>query len=333
MFDRIGLLLPKKIQKWIKAQAVYTDMKTKPLIYGGKILLTSLLAGIAGIFITYYFLEYSILWAVATGFGAFVVFLGVPLFLLGNSADSEGKRVENILPDALQLIASNIKSGLTTERALFESALPEFGALSNELKSASKKILSGDRIEVALMQIPKKIKSSLLDRTIWLIVQGIKNGGQISNLLVQLSDDLREENALRGEVGANVSMYIMLIFFSAAFGAPALFGISSFIVGVLAEQSEMSNISPEMVAGFSGKNPALSMLGGSNSSISEEFVVFFSEITLFVTCAFTAIVIGIIATGKEKGGVKFIPILLIVSFILFFVVRIMVSSMFGTMAF
>jgi len=333
MFERFAMLLPKKIRKWVKVQSVYTDMKKNSDVFLGRTFFTSILVVILILFVSYFIVELPLVESIGGGIAAFILFFGIPLFLLSNSADGEGKKVEKILPDALQLIASNIKSGLTTERALFVSALPEFGKLSEELKAASKRILSGEKIENALMIIPKKIKSGLLDRTIWLIVQGIKNGGQISNLLVQLSDDLREENALRSEVSANVSMYIMLIFFSAAFGAPALFGISSFIVGVLAEQSAVSTVSPELIAEYGGQSSALSMLGGANSSITEEFIVFFSEIALFVTCVFAAFVLGIISTGKEKGGVKFIPLLLIITFILFFVVRIVISSMFGSMMF
>src|SRR3989338_3465425 len=65
--------------------------------------------------------------------------------LLKLSSESKGKFVEGILPDALQIIASNMKSGLTTERALFVAGRPEFGPLQVELKNASKRISAGER--------------------------------------------------------------------------------------------------------------------------------------------------------------------------------------------
>jgi hypothetical protein len=331
--EKIGRLMPKKVRDWTKKQLRYNDKKVSAEKFLGKIITKATIIGLVIAFIGYYILGTIMLDTVGLFIGVFALLFIFPLYSLSSKADGEGKKVEKILPDALQLIASNIKSGLTTEKSLLASALPEFGAFGIELKNVSKNLLSGEKIEKALMQVPKNIKSNVLDRTIWLIVKGIKSGGQISNLLVQLSSDLREENALKGEISANISMYIMLIFFSAAFGAPALFGISSFIVGVLAEQSEIGGISPEMIAEYGGQNPALSMLGGSSGAISEEFIIFFSEIALVVTCVSAAFVLGIISTGREKGGIRYIPVLLIIGFILFFVVRIVIESMFGTMMF
>jgi flagellar protein FlaJ len=252
---------------------------------------------------------------------------------MNSIAENEGRAVEKILPDALQLIASNIKAGLTTEKALIISAQPEFGSLSVELKETSQRILSGERMDKALMLIPKRIKGDVLDRTMWLMGQGIRSGGQIANLLMQMSDDLREENALKQEIGANISMYVMLILFSAAFGAPVLFGISSYIVGVLSSQSANINIPSEMMQQYVSTSPALGLVGVSSSGVSEDFVVFFTEIALFLTCVFAALVLGVISHGHEADGIKYIPILLVISFVLFFLTRTLAKTFLGGMMF
>ncbi len=165
----------------------------------------------------------------------------------------------------------------------------------------------------------------------WLIAEGIRNGGQIATLLVQLSGDLREENALRAEVSANISMYVLLIAFSACVGAPVLFGISSFIVGILAEQKDNSSISDTFVSDYGSRSPAFSLLSTSKSTITEAFIVSFVQITLFISCIFSSLVLGIITSGNERGGVKFIPIVMIISFSLFYITRFFVAGMFGGM--
>jgi len=328
IYERISLLVPKQIRTWINAQLEYSNLDIPTEKFTGFIVGISFAASILASALAFLLLKINPLLVFVL---VFFIILGAILFLLTNSADSEGKLVEGILPDALELIATNIKSGLTTERALLVSARPEFGALSKELKFASKSILSGERIEDALLAISKKIKSNVLDRTLWLITEGIRNGGQIANLLIQMSNDLREENALKSEMGANIGMYVMLIFFSAAFGAPILFGISSFIVGVLSEQTSHSTIPAEMSEQLASKSPALGLLGKSTSTISESFIVFFVEMTLFLTCIFASIILGIINTGSEKGGVKYFIPILIVSFALFFLTRLIVASIFGGM--
>ena len=249
---------------------------------------------------------------------------------LSIAAESKGKFVESVLPDALQLVSSNMKSGLTTERALLMAARPEFGPLEIELRDASKRIMAGARIEDALNEIPKKIKSVTLERTIWLVSMGINSGGQIADLLIQLSDDLRDQIALKREISANISIYIMLIFFASAVGGPVLFGISSFIVEILTNQMEtMPEINTSgLPGGMSGGGGVASMFSGDKETVSVEFVQTFVIILLFTNCLFAALTIGVINTGKEKDGIKYFPIILIVAFILFYAIRMVLAGMF-----
>jgi len=51
---------------------------------------------------------------------------------LNYKVDKKAKEVEEVLPDALQLMASNLRAGLTTEKALFSSARKEFGILQQD---------------------------------------------------------------------------------------------------------------------------------------------------------------------------------------------------------
>lgn len=329
VYERIASLLPESTITWLNHELEYIGLDIGAQKLAGFVMLFGLALSTAVAINLYIFLGFPI----APSFLlVFALFSGGTLFWINSIAEGKGRFVEKILPDALQLIASNIKSGLTTERAMFVSARSEFGPLSVELKNASKMIVSGERIGTALMNIPKKIKSKVLERTLWLISEGIKSGGQISGLLIQLSIDLREENALQEEIKASIGMYIMLIFFSAAFGAPMLFGISSYIVGVLSEQTAELNITPEQMLEYSAKNPVLGLIGISKSAITEDFVVLFSMVALFTTCIFASLTLGVITNGKETRGVKYIPLMLAIAFALFFIVRILVQQAFGTIS-
>lgn len=343
MFERIGGILPRGIRTWVGGEIRFAGLDYNAERYVGFAFTFALIAGIAAYIISM-FLKFgdssSILFALGGAvfalkpylIGAFFVGFGAvfggAIFWITNAADARGDKAEKALPDALQLIASNIKAGQTTERSLFVSARPEFGALSDALREASKKIMVGERLEHALLHIHKTIKSKVVERTMWLIAEGIKNGGQIANLLVQMSTDLREENALKAEVNSNTSMYVMLIFFSAAFGAPMLLGISSFIVGVLSAQTANVHIDPNMISQYSSQNRALGLVGIPSSTISEDFIVMFSIVDLVVTSIFAAMVLGVINSGTEKAGMKYFPILLIVSIVLFFVTRVVVKTFF-----
>ncbi|MEK6902439.1 MAG: type II secretion system F family protein [archaeon] len=265
-------------------------------------------------------------------FATFGLVIGGVYLVLDLQAEGRGKAVERILPDALQLIASNIKSGLTTERALLMSARPEFGPLEVELKRVSTRILSGMPVEKAIMEIPKHIKSRLVERTTWLLARGISSGGEIADLLMQLSRNLRTQLALQSEAHASISIYIILIFFSAAFGGPALYAVSSFIVEVMSSQSSSTQVDPSAIAAAGSRFGGMSsFVGGESSIIDPEFVIFFAQIMLLIGGLFASLILGAISTGKEKDGVRYIPVLLFFSFGLFYLIRFVLVGAFGTL--
>jgi len=326
IYRRISALLPTGIIDAFHRELNYVGIQVEGKTFVGFVALFGLGLAIAVAINLYLFFKFSPVVSFAL---VFVVF-GVGIYYwLSQKADKEGQAAEKVLPDVLELIASNIKAGLTTERSLFASARPEFGSISEELKNASKEIMSGERMENALMKLPSKIKSQSLKRSIWLLVQGIKSGGEIANLLLQLSSDLREENAMKEEIAANIGMYILLIFAAAIVGAPLLFGISSLIVGILVEQTGNITISPEQMQSYASMSSIGRFMGLPTVNITESFIVGFSLITLAVTSVFSALAIGAMAAGSEKEGIKYIPLVLIGAIGIFFLIRVFLGGMLG----
>jgi hypothetical protein len=169
----------------------------------------------------------------------------------------------------------------------------------------------------------------------WLIARGISSGGQIADLLVQLSDDLRQQNSMQQEVKANISMYVMLIFFAAAFGAPVLFGITTFIVQIMdAQMTDMPSLEGVISSGAASRLGAASgfVTGmGDKDSITPEFIFNFTLILLFMTAFFASLTMGVINAGKETAGLKSFPMVLLISFAIFFGVRFALTMMFGNL--
>ncbi|MFH1255857.1 MAG: type II secretion system F family protein [Candidatus Diapherotrites archaeon] len=329
MYYRISALVPKKVLDAFRKELDYLNIDISEKKFVGFIVSYGFFLSIGIALNLWLFLAMP----VYSFFLLYALFLAGSYLWLSITSESKGKFAEKILPDALQLIASNVKSGLTTEKALFASARPEFGPLELELRRAGQKILGGVPAEQALNDIPKRIKSLTLERTIWLLSQGINSGGQMSDLLIQLSDDLRQQNSLQQEISANVSMYVMMIFFAAALIAPMLFGISSFIVQIFAKQMQLiPSIPADAVASAGSKFQIITQfVTTQRKPIAPEFIQEFSFYSLVVTGVFAALTIGIINTGKEKGGMKFIPILLIVMIVLFFLTRWALTLLFGEM--
>ena len=329
MYSRLTSVLPHRISTVFARELRYNHMEVDPERFVGFLIIMALGAGMAGALLGELL---DIVHPLIAFFAAFFGSSAVVYLYLKLRSESLGKFVESILPDALQLIASNMKSGLTTERSLFVAGRPEFGPLQSELMNASKRISSGERIEVSLQGIGDGINSPVLTKTLWLISRGIKSGGQIADLLFQLADDLKEQQALEEETRSNISIYVLLIFFSAVFGAPMLFGISSFIVQVLSKQlSETPTIDPASLPPGANLGPVSAFAAGKKSEITPDFVLIFSMTALLVTTVFSCLTIGVISTGKEINGLKYVLPLVIIAFLIFFVIRIALTSFFSNL--
>ena len=249
----------------------------------------------------------------------FFLFQVLVYFWLMLKADTKAKFVDSILPDVLQLMASNLRAGMTTDRALLLSARPEFGVFKDELNSVGKEITTGKDIGQALLDMSKKIRSDKLGTTMALIVSGIRSGGKLSSLLEQTSKNLRQEELVDSRIRANEMMYVIFIFIAVCFGAPLLFGLSSFLVEVLTRGLGEIDL-PEIVA-------TTMPITITESGISANFVIMFAVIFLLTSSILGSLILGLISKGKEKDGIKFIPILSGLSLGIFFLVRYVISSL------
>ncbi len=333
MPPRGGTPVLHSILSAFETQFSYLGMRITPKKFVLNVFLMGFGLGIVSTLFTSIVLHWPI-WLVTLGFFVtLAIVVGGIYISLDLQTESRGRLVERILPDALQLIASNIKSGLTTERALLMSARPEFGPLEKELKRVSTRILAGNPVERAILEIPQHIKSTVVERTTWLLARGVSSGGEIADLLMQLSRNLRTQLALQSEARAAISIYLILIFVSASLGGPTLYAVSSFIVEVMFTQIQsQATIDPAAIAAAGSRFSGLSsFVGGRTNVISPDFVIFFSQIMMFVGGIFASLILGAIATGKEKDGLRYVPVVLLFSFGLFYLVRFALHSAFGNL--
>ncbi|MEM2784948.1 MAG: hypothetical protein QXE93_02250, partial [Candidatus Pacearchaeota archaeon] len=123
MYRALARLFPwysKKIEKL----AMFIDFKKDPKEFAGFIVFLAFILGIVAFIFVFFFLKWF--YAIACGVAMFFIVLGLFELLLNLKADARAKEAEAALPDALQLMATNLRAGLTTEKALLVSAREEF---------------------------------------------------------------------------------------------------------------------------------------------------------------------------------------------------------------
>jgi len=313
---------PKSYKRFCVDYFRYADISIAEEIYFGFLILygivlgsiTFLLVGVTGIF--------TPLKTIFISLGVSILFEIIFHYIIVLIAEKRAKVTEEILPDALKLMASNIRSGLTPDKALMLSARPEFGPLEIQIIKAAKRNLSGDTIQDALKIIPENIDSRVLRKTMELVSEGIAKGGDLSELLDGISEDISRTRILKKEVNAQVMMYSIFIFFAAAIVGPILYSISSQLVGVMTSIGGDSDITQTIPSGFVN-------FSFSDFSIGQGFLATYSIVSLVITSIFGGILMGILKGGTEKEGIKYIPLFLVVSMTVYFIARILVGNILG----
>jgi len=245
-----------------------------------------------------------------------VFYLAVDLKIFKRKVD-----IEEVLPDFLQLTASNINAGMTIERALWYAVRPRFGVLANEIEAVAKETMGGVDLKIALEKFASRYDSVILKRAVSMINEGIDAGGRIGDLLNKIALDIQEQKSMLKEMSANVTTYVIFITFATVVAAPVLFALS----GVLIQVVEKLGSS----LGGTG-NVAVSVgipLSFSGAGVTQTDFKIFAVTSLVITSLFSAMMASTIKKGNVKSGIKYIPIFIAISLALYFVSQLFAGKL------
>lgn len=319
MYRLLSKFYPKNIREQYTKLLKYANIKIHSSIFIGFVFFFGMGLALA---LAFYLAAFFNTPLMLTFIGLFLLFqVSVYLYLL-LQVDAKARFVEEILPDVLQLMSSNLRAGLTTDKALLLSSRPEFGPFQDEINLVGKEITMGKTVKEAFLSIPERIKSDKLLKTILLIVSGLESGGELASLLEQTAENLRKQKFVEEKIKSSIMMYIIFIFAAIGIGAPMLFGLSSFLVEVLTKNIASVDL-PENA--MSGAMP----MALSKVSISPKFIMTYAITSLISTSILGSFILGLISKGKETRGVRYIPLLIFLSLTIFFLSRSAIRGMIG----
>lgn len=242
-------------------------------------------------------------------------------YLLMN-AENRRRNLEVSLPDFLTLVASNIKAGMTLDQAMWYSAKPEFGVLTQEVKNNIRSSFSGESLEDTLDHLGSRFDSKVFKRTILLLKQATATGGELTEVLEQTADDVRNTLIMKKEIAANLVMYEIFVFIGAVIGTPFLFAVTYKFIQVF------EKIAPQ--TGTTDTFTQFSNIAISGPAISSSDFFWFSIPTIFVTSLISSFMMSVIRTGTRNSGMKYFPFMLVLSYIIYWVIISFVESFFAT---
>ncbi len=148
--------------------------------------------------------------------------------------EKRANEIENSIPDFLRQLSSMLKVGLSLENALVDMSENGKEPLYDELRRVVVEIRMGKSLDESFNNMAMRLNSKDLERSFKIILNAHKSGGSLSDVILDVSDDLRAMMILKRERKASVMMSIMFLIIASTIAAPFALGMvgvySSFMI-------------------------------------------------------------------------------------------------------
>ena len=178
-------------------------------------------------------LSFSLVYAMVLAISIPTIAFSMILFMKMERRASE---IENSIPDFLRQLSSMLKVGLSLENALIDMSNHGKGPLYDELRRVVVEIRMGKSLDESFNGMAMRLDSKDLERSFKIILNAHKSGGSLSDIILDVSDDLRAILVLKRERKASVMMSIMFLLIASTIAAPFALGMvgvySSFMINL-----------------------------------------------------------------------------------------------------
>ena len=326
--------VPKRVRPHLREFLLKAGITTVPYkFFGALFYLTAILTGFIYVVYLYTFLLrfpqiYLLPLSAVTWFviqiSLATLFILLVYFYVDLRIFKRTKKLEEMLPDFLQVVSSNLKGGMSFENALLSAIKPRFSILATEMAEVSKKIMTGHDTSKALSELGRKYDSPTLRRIIDLIVTELESGGEIAGMIDRIVTNIKETRFLKEEISASAVAYMIFISSIVIVIAPLLFALSfNLLTIILGFVSKLSSTTAKV-----GALPfTVSQVAMDPTSFK-----YFSIATIITISFFSSLIVSIVEKGNIKSGLKYIPIFTISALVMYFIFMKILGMVFSGMA-
>lgn len=176
-------------------------------------------------------LSFDIIYAVILAIFIPTMAFALVLFM---KIEKRSGEIESSIPDFLRQLSSMLRVGLSLENALVDMSNHGNGPLYDELRRVVVEIRMGKSLDESFNNMAMRLNSKDLERSFKIILNAHKSGGSLSDIILDVSDDLRAMLVLKRERKASVMMSVMFLIIASTFAAPFALGMvgvySSFMI-------------------------------------------------------------------------------------------------------
>ena len=248
---------------------------------------------------------------------AFIAFLVVADLMLSYPYLLALRRInaiEDSLPDALKQLADTLKAGGTYEYGLREISESEYGPLSKEMQNVLRKMEEGENLEDSLKSFAENVDSVLVKRTIAIINDSIKAGAGLAEVLDEIAEDVRAMHRIAKERISGTMLQVLFVVAAGSCIAPIILGMVTTIVQLFIE----------IAAGTVSNKLAL-----IEAIATKDFIVLLLQLYLMIEVVASGIMVSLTREGKAGKSLIYIPILLLIAFIFYYISVFVSGTMIG----
>lgn len=184
----------------VKRELARADIKLKP----GEFVALMLISSFGTSVLAYYVFDGSILFSlVGVVLGPFI-----PRIIVKNKQSARLKKFSDQLPDMLNLMVNGLRAGFSTMQAMEAISKEMPSPINDEFRRVVQEIQLGIPVETAMENLLRRIPSDDLDLVITAINVQREVGGNLSEILENISHTIRERIRIKGEITTLTSQVV-----------------------------------------------------------------------------------------------------------------------------
>ena len=299
----MGITIIEKYAKWIE----FSKIKYPPALWIIISIASSILIGVCTYILTLALIKEVTLLPAAFGLATIVLMIGYPYM----KKESIVSGIEKNFSDALKQMADTLKAGDTYESALREIVEADYGRLSEEMELALRRLEDGENIETSLKGFAEGIDSRLIQRTITIILDSIKTGASLAEILEEISEDVKDFQKLKEERKANTTMQFLFMIAAGGAIAPIIFGEISAVISAFTKITSQAITQEQLTAAIETNNTITLLI----------------QTYLIISVLGSGMMMALIREGKPNKSLIYIPLLLVLAFIMYYASNIVIKAM------
>ncbi len=261
--------------------------------------ISGVLAGLIVLALSLFFIG-SKFFFLMVGIG-FIIVISPFIFTIMTESKVSNEKEEMFIEFARNLVES-VKAGTPISKSIINVKNKPYGVLSGNINKLANQIYLGVPLGLALDVFSKDVQNKTVSRTITLIGQAEKSGGDIGTILESVAQAVSTADRLKKERKAIISTLVIqgyIIFFV-------------FMIIILVMQFKIIPLITNIEVGGQIGGLGLPGIGGGSAQQLEVSNAFFY--LLLIQGLFTGLTIGKLAEGSLKAGIKHSFALTLMSF-------------------